>query len=478
MLELAIDRDSESPLYRQVYEAVREGILSGRLRAGLRLPATRDLARDLGVSRNTITAAFDQLVVEGYLRSRVGQGTDVVDGLAGAPPRRRAAARPPVGRASRRATALVGAANALPRALSPRFTFSLGAPALDYFPAQTWARLVAARARMLPAASALEPDPAGLPALREAIATLYAAARGIRCDPAQVVIVRGTQHALDLLIRTLLDPGDSAAVEDPGFPGCRGALQASDVRIHDVPVDGEGLRVDVLAGIDPPPRLVIVTPAHQFPLGVPLSLPRRLALLDWARRTGGWILEDDYDSEFRFGGSPLAALRALDERVIYLGTFSKMLLPVLRLGFVIVPPDLVAPLLAMRVQTDLCPPFLDQAALADFITGGHLARHLRRTRRVVRDRRACLLEESRHLEKWMALQEEATGLHLVGWLADGLRDRQASLAAARHGIDVLPLSHFSRQAEVAPALLLGFGAAREPDIRAAVRKLRRALAQM
>lgn len=466
-------------MYRQVYEAIRDGIHSGRLAPGTRLPSTRDLAHDLRLSRNTVATAFDQLLAEGYVTSRVGRGTSVVGALGEpaakwnpAPSARPARSSPP----SRLATSLLGMANAIPEAASPHFTFPIGMPAIDLFPDAVWARLAARHARQLRVTGAARMDPAGLPALRDAIATHYAAARGIRCTASQVVIVRGTQQALDLLARTLIDPGDTVVVEDPGFPGARGAFTAAGARVTPVSVDQDGLRVDLLAKLEPRARAVYVTPAHQFPLGAQLSFERRVQLLRWSRAGGGWILEDDYDSEFRFAGQPIAALRSVDPRVIYLGSFSKTLLPALRLGFVIVPDELVAPLLAVRVQVDLSPSLLEQAVLADFIAEGRLGHHRRLLRRVVTARRACLLEHGdRELRGLLALQEEETGLHLVGWLAEGIAADRATAAAEAQGVDVLPLDRFTQRQRLPPALLLGFGAAREPDIRDAVRRLKRAL---
>jgi GntR family transcriptional regulator/MocR family aminotransferase len=476
LIEIRLHRNGATPLYRQVRDAIRDAIHGGRLTAGSRLPSTRDLARDLSVSRNTVAAAFDQLAAEGYLVSRAGRGTRVTDVPATMRPRRNPDAPDASGPISRVATAVRQLPNALPGATSPRHTFSLGLPPLEVFPAETWGRLLGRHARELRGTPAPLLNPAGLPALREAIARHYATARGIRCDPEHVIIVRGTQHALDLVARTVTDPGMRVAVEDPGFPGTRGAFTAAGARLVPIVVDHDGMRVEALRALARPARVVVVTPAHQFPTGSQLSLERRVALLDWARTTRSWVIEDDYDSEFRYAGEPLATLRALDERVIYLGTFSKTLVPALRLGFIIAPPGLAASIVGLRVHTDLGPSYLDQAALADFITEGHLARHVRQLRHVVRARRACLLEVgSRELRNLLALQEDETGLHLVGWLADGLSATAAANAARRKQLDVTPLSFFRHQAPVPPALVLGFGAAREPDIAAAVRQLRRVL---
>src|SRR5262245_38120039 len=331
---LGLDRASGVPFYRQIYDGVREAILSGRLRPGARLPSTRVLAADLETSRNTVLAAFGQLLAEGYVEGRVGAGTTVArtlpETLLRARPEAAGTERPgrrP--RLSRRGALLVGTRAALGRGAIAAHPFRPGLPGLETFPFDLWTRLIARRWRRVPRQLLDYGDPAGYAPLREAIAAYLGEARAVRCEATQVIVVTGAQQAVDLAARVLLDPGETAWVEDPGYQGARGALVAAGIRLASVPVDVEGLAVRRGARSAPGARLVYVTPSHQYPLGVTMSLQRRLALLEWASASGAWILEDDYDSEYRYAGRPLAALQGLDTagRVIYAGTFSKVLLP-------------------------------------------------------------------------------------------------------------------------------------------------------
>jgi GntR family transcriptional regulator/MocR family aminotransferase len=334
---------------------------------------------------------------------------------------------------------------------------------VDLFPVRIWAQLAARRLRAVTSAQLDYGESGGIRALREAIAAHVQIARGTVCDADQVVIVAGAQQGLDLACRLLLDPGDRAWMEDPGYPGARSALVGAGARILPVRVDAEGL--DVEAGVRGAgdARLVYVTPSHQYPLGVPMSLPRRLALLRWASRARAWVIEDDYDSEFRYGARPIPCLHGLDVdgRVIYVGSFSKTLFPALRLGFVIVPPDLQDRLVAARAAADQHPPVLDQTVLADFITGGHFARHIRRMRERYRERlEAVAAAATRFCGSALRLRPVQTGLHVVADL-DGADAVAVSREALARGVEVAPLSaYYARRRHAANALVLGFAAAR------------------
>jgi GntR family transcriptional regulator/MocR family aminotransferase len=321
-------------------------------------------------------------------------------------------------------------------------------------------------------------DPAGYRPLREAIATHLGAFRGVRCSADQIIMVHGVQQGLDLAARTLLEPGDPVGMEDPGYPGARGAFLAAAASVMSVPVDAEGLRVRELKHLPAVPRIVYVSPSHQFPLGVAMGWQRRLSLLRWARRHGAWIVEDDYDSEYRYRGRPLTALRGLDEddRVLYLGTFSKTLLPTLRSGYLVLPHDLVEPFLRLRVQVDLFPPLLEQMMLTDFLGEGHFARHIRRMRKLYRRRRDCLLAEGRRrLAGRLELIADETGLRLVGWLPSNADDTRVARVAAEWEVECLPISMFYQAAPPRPGLVLGFAASDEAAIRAGVERLANAL---
>jgi GntR family transcriptional regulator/MocR family aminotransferase len=480
---LALDRGSPVPLARQLYDGLREAILAGRLRPAARLPSTRVLAADLGASRNTVLAAFGQLVAEGYLEGRVGAGTTVARAL----PEALLRARPEAGRdagegrrprLSRRGARLAGAATALARGTPVLRPFRPGLPGLDAFPFDVWARLVARRWRRAPRQLLDYGDPAGHGPLREAIAAYLRESRAVRCEAAQVIVVSGAQQAVDLAARVLLDPGDRAWIEEPGYPGARGALAAAGVRVAAVPVDQEGLDVRAGAARAPDARLVHVTPSHQYPLGVTMSLNRRLALLEWAAGRGAWVLEDDYDSEYRYAGRPLAALQGLDPagRVIYAGTFSKVLFPALRLGYLVVPPALVDAFVGARALSDRHPPSVTQAALADFIEAGHFARHIRRTRALYAERQAALVRAAAGaLEGLLTVRPAESGMHLVGWLPDGADDRVAADAARRHGVEAPPLTAYRVRRGPAGGLILGYAAFSPRELTDGVGRLAAAL---
>lgn len=416
-LFIRIDPGSGAGLQQQIYDGVRRAILQGAAAPGARLPSSRSLAADLGVSRTTAVLALDQLVSEGYVTPRRGSGMFVAEELPddpldpGSAPST-APRHPPFSRRSTALSAIPPPARRLPA--GPARPFRIGTPALELFPVGLWSRLASRRQRSLTAAQLDYGEPAGLPALREAIAAHVQAARGTRCDAGQVHVVAGAQRALDLVCRLLLDPGDEAWVEEPGYPGAWSALLSAGARIVPVPVDAEGIDASAAAGRA---RVFYVTPSHQFPLGMPTSLRRRLALLKRAADAGVWIVEDDYDSEFRHGARPIPCLHGLDTdgRVIYLGSFSKSVFPALRLGFLIVPPDLGELLSAARRSgAELSPPFLEQAVLADFIAGGHFERHLRRMRTVYRERLAALSAAAEGFcGGALRLRPVATGLHAI-----------------------------------------------------------------
>ncbi|HEX7828943.1 MAG TPA: PLP-dependent aminotransferase family protein, partial [Thermoanaerobaculia bacterium] len=350
--------DSATPYYRQIYDGYRAAILAGRLRPGERLPSTRALATELGISRLPVVNAFEQLLHEGYVEGRTGAGTyvsaSIPDELAEAP--RANASRP---------------SNALPRESARLGPFRVSLPALDHFPLKLWSRLVAKHAKTMRVEEMAYGDPAGYAPLRVAIADYLRTARSVQCDASQVLIVSGSQMALQVCALALLGRGTKVAIEEPGYPGAHDALQRNGAQLVPVRVDDEGIDVEALSKKDV--RAVYVTPSHQYPLGMSMTVSRRLALLEWARRTRGWILEDDYDSEYRYASRPLGALQGLDTnaRVIYIGTFSKVLFPSLRIGYLVVPRDLVDDFIRHRESIDLFSPTLDQIVLTEFLAQGH-----------------------------------------------------------------------------------------------------------
>ena len=484
LLTLPLDPLSDTPRFRQLYEALRREILNGRLPPGARLPATRGFASELGISRNTVLAAYAQLLAEGYLEGKLGSGTYVPRALPEEMIQARrttesARPRPSKRRAlSQRGKLLTTTSRTAHRFPGVPRPFRPGIPALEAFPFDIWMRLVARHHRRPPRELLTYDDPAGYAPLRRAIAEHLGLVRAVHCDPEQVLVITGSQQGLDLVARILLDPGDSAWVEEPGYPSARAVLQGAGVRWVPVPVDGDGLDVEAGSARCRDARLVYITPSHQYPLGVTMSLARRLALLDWAARADAWVVEDDYDSEFRYAGRPLAALQGLDGdgRVIYLGTFSKALFPSLRLGYLVVPPDLVDAFVAARDVIDRQTSTLTQAVVADFLLEGHFLRHIRRMRTLYQDRQETLLRAARReLGGLVQVSPSATGLHLVGWLESGRDDRQASLAAARVGVEAPPLSRYCVEPPKRGGLVLGYAGSDPRQTRDAVRKLGQAL---
>ncbi|HEV8196124.1 MAG TPA: PLP-dependent aminotransferase family protein [Gemmatimonadales bacterium] len=485
-----LDTDPVLSLYRQIYERIRGTILSGSLAPGARLPSSRTLAVDLRVSRNTVELAFTQLEAEGFLVRKVGAGTYVASAIPELEraPRRLGitAVRPaaPSGREplSLRGRHTVGAAGraevwvrATSRALAPRVVevpnrrlFARGLPNLDAFPLATWRRLLARHARLWERESLFHGNAAGYRPLREALVGYLATARGVRCDWRQIIILSGTQQVLDLAARLLLDPGDAAWMEEPGYLGAWGALQSAGARIISVPVDPDGMNVDTGIRLAPTARLAYVTPSHQYPVGVTLSLGRRLALLEWAARAQAWVIEDDYDSEFRYTGRPLAALQALDVggRVIYAGTFNKLLFPALRLAYAVVPERLVDGFAAARTLVDGFAPSFMQAVLTEFITAGHLSSHVRRMRALYHERRDLLLDVmARRLGGRIEVKSADTGMHVAGWLRPGSDDREISRRAFDKGLDLPPLSRYYHTRRPRPGLFFNYAGISPGDIR-------------
>ncbi len=482
ILTLPIEQGSDVPVYRQVYLGVRQAILAGKVSPGSRLPSTRALASDLGVSRNTVVMAYEQLRGEGYTVGRGGSDTRVAENVpdrlmqaatAAARPRSRAAIAP----ASRTARALerVHAAMA-PRLEMPPRAFRAGVPATDLFPYALWGRMLSRRWNRVTHRDLGYGNAQGYLPLREAIASYLASARGVACGPEQVFIVGGAQGALSVAARTVLDDGDVAWIEDPGYHGARAALVAAGARLAPVPVDAEGLVVAEGIRRAPDARLAFVTPSRQLPLGMPLSRERRAELLAWAVRHKRWILEDDYDSEIRFASRPLPALQAEDAHgcVLYVGTFSKVLFPALRIGYLVVPPDLVNATLAVRHTQEIHSPTLEQTVLADFIAAGHFERHVRRLRQVYLERQQVLRDAvKRQLGGVLTIPPGEAGLFVTGWL-HGMTDTAAAQKAAAAGVDVMPLSRMS-EGPVPAGLVLGYAGLNVADIAEGVERLAGAL---
>jgi GntR family transcriptional regulator / MocR family aminotransferase len=471
-------RRAGTPAYRWLYSALRTEILAGRLRPGTRLPATRDFAHHYGLARGTIVVAFEQLKSEGYIEGRVGAGTHVSKTLPedllhvahtnrAQPP---AAQRRFLSDYSRRARLFPG------YELRPIRAFRSHLPALDLFPATLWAKISLRRWRRISRTRLMGCDPLGYPPLRQAVAEYLSTARGVNCVAEQVAIVSSVQEALDLAGRLFLNPGDRVCIENPGYTGAALAFKAFGASIFAGDLDKEGIKVAQLPtrGV----RLIYITPAHQFPLGITMSLARRLQLLEWARKSSALIFEDDYDSEFRYSGRPIPSLQGLDRRglVLYAGSFSKVLFPALRLGYLVFPPDLANHLEAIRSLNSRHAPVVDQVVLSEFITEGHFARHIRRMREIYAERLSVLLAEARrNLAGLLAISDVEAGLQTVGWLGGGLNAEAAAVAAARRNVDVTPVSRYELGRRIPEALQLGFAAVDKNEIRRGIRELTIAL---
>ncbi len=478
---IAIDRQDRKPLHRQIYDSLRAMISERRLAPGQQIPSSRGLADELGISRIPVLGAYAQLLAEGYLESRTGAGTFVATSLApelaGA---RLATAKLPAAIGTVTISRAAGRLRVPPQPwLRAGGAFSVGHLDYDGFPFHAWSRLVTRHARRVRARSLNYMERVGLLELREAVAQYLRTARAVQCEASQILIVSGSQQALALSARVLLDTGSPVWVEEPGYPFMRDALTLTGCRIVPVPVDGEGL--DVAAGIklSRSARAAFVTPSHQFPLGVTMSAARRLKLLEWAHRANSWIVEDDYDSEYRYESMPVASLQGLDHgldrrsRVIYIGTFSKTLFPSLRMGYAVIPPALLEPFVAVRGASDLFPPYLYQAALADFLNEGHFARHVRKTRQLYAERRSALV---RALREEFGPQVEIlgadAGMHLVMTLPPGLSDRKIAERAAEENLWLWPLSMAYAGANARQGFILGFASTRAEQMADAVRRLR------
>jgi GntR family transcriptional regulator / MocR family aminotransferase len=487
---ILLDEKPNAPLYRQIYETIRRSILSGEFHAGRQLPASRLLAKQLGVSRMTVVNAYEQLLAEGYLESKTGAGTFVAEHLPeeflqasgfGLQERHEKRLRRKInfsdyGRKLAQNSNIIlrhhGATAILP--------FQHGVPALDEFPFGLWAKIAQKWQKNPPASILSYGDSVGFQPLRDALAAHLASARGVRCTAEQIIITSGTQQALDLIGRIFLTKTTDVCLEDPGYLGARHIFAATGAKIVPVPIDDEGFDLQTARLRSRKARLIYVTPSHQYPLGVTMSLARRLSLLEWARERDAFIIEDDYNSEYRYSGRPLPSLQGLDRdgRVIYVGTFSKTIFPALRLGYLVVPTDLLEVFAAARALADLHSPSIDQAVLTEFIAERHFARHVRRMRAIYEERQQILVEEARkNLKGMLEVAPAEAGMHLIGWLPDGVGDREVSRRAAKASLNIARVSAYCINQKLRGGLLLGYTAFNEKQIGLGMKKLARVLTE-
>lgn len=455
-----LKRSTERSLTVWLYRELCRAIASGKLRPGTRLPSTREFAKQHGISRGTVVTVFEQLNSEGYLRTGKGAGTWINPGLA---IRKNSPVRVPQTNAVYPPSPLVGTQFTYP----PR-PFRLDVPALDLFPIREWARIAGRRLRRDSGFFLGGRDRRGLEALRCAIASYLGTSRGVACTPDQIFVVSGIQQGLDLIARILLKPEQPVWMEDPGYFGALLAFRNAGAKVLGVPVDEQGMNPARARGRA---KLAYLTPAHQFPLGITMSIQRRLQVLAWARESGCYLIEDDYDSEFRFASLPVPALQSLDDsaRVILVGSFNKLMFPALRIGYIVAPAPLVDSLAALRFGIDLGSFAFDQAVMADFIEQGALSRHLRRMREIYGERLAVLREScSKYLKGLVELSHVQAGLFTPAFLRNSMTSRQAEEAAAARGLESMGLHRFSLRGRDHKGLLLGFGAFDEKAIRQAV----------
>ena len=450
-----LDRSTGTPLFRQIYTQIRTAVLSGGLRAGAKLPSSRALASSLGIARASAVAAYEQLLAEGYIETRRGSGTFVSAAVTG----RAGQSRRPTG--IRRSFSPPHGPVEFERAQDhdQGLPFNTGRTLVDARTAEVWRKLMQYAVRSLGARDLGYTDPRGLPELRQCLCEYLRATRGVRCDPEQIVVTAGTQQAMDIAIRILLAPGDEVWVEDPGYPLTYAQLLLAKVRPRAIPVDDRGIVVDSGLRIAPKARGAFVTPSHQFPTGVALSVARRLELLAWARETGSFVIEDDYTSEFRYSGPPLASLQGLDddERVIYVGTLNKALFPGLRMGYAVLPQVLLPAFASARYLMDRQSPTLLQAVVAEFMQQGHFGAHIRRMRQVYRDQRDALVAIlTRRAPERLDVRAPDQGMHLVAYLNNGVSDSEIEAAANSAGVVVRAVSRFYRAAPPRAGLMLGF----------------------
>jgi GntR family transcriptional regulator/MocR family aminotransferase len=446
LVRVKLDRHSRTPFYRQVYERISQAIRDGSLHPGERLPSSRSLASHLATSRGTIDLAYGLLSSDGYVITR-GAGGTVVTFEAGRELKARLKPTPTRKQSWDESAEII-----------PVMPFVMGFPAFDAFPRKLWSRLTISRARSLPLHQ-LNAPPAGYPPLREAIRSYLAVSRGVTCSMDQLFITSGFQSALGLVTRALLQRGDHVWMEDPGYFMARLAFEEAGAKLVAVPVDGHGLKVEAGIAKSANARFVFVTPSHQMPLGVSLSSTRRLALLSWAAKVGAWVIEDDYDSEFRYGSRPLPALKSLDDadRVFYVGTFSKVLFPGLRLGYLVVPEsteDRVNRTCQLLYRDR---PIFNQAVVADFISEGHFARHIKRMRELYADRRSALVSALANVFKGqISIELQAGGMHLLARFPNGQSDARLAERAMAHGLVPAALSKCRIEHDCGQGLLLNF----------------------
>jgi GntR family transcriptional regulator / MocR family aminotransferase len=472
---IPIDRKAGLSLPRQIYDGFRAAILRGDLRHGQKIPSSRELAAELRISRFPVLEAYAQLLAEGYFESRIGSGTSISRSLPDRQVQTKHAAEIAAdSRQSARRAPLLPHFDRFPWR-NGLGAFGVHQPALDQFPFEVWSRLVAHHSRSPKMNAIHQINPLGLDNCRDAICEYLRTSRSVQCDPNQIMIVSGSQQALDITARALLAPGDPVWVEEPAYQLTRSVLTGAGCRLIPVPVDSEGMNVTTGMKLCRKARAAFVTPSHQYPLGVIMTASRRLQMLNWAQNSGAWIIEDDYDSEYRYGSMPIPSLQGLDAnaRVIYIGTFSKVLFASLRLGYLVIPADLVERFMTVRFAMDIFPPYLYQEVLTDFMRDGHFARHIRKMRALYNERRAKLVDSIREVfGDRLEVQGAEAGMHMTVTLPQGFNDVEIATRAAKEKLWLWPLSTTYLSETPRHGFILGFGSTQADRIPQEVLRLR------
>ena len=480
---MELDSNSETPLSKQLYSLLQEAILSGRLAGGIKLPGTRALSKGLNVSRNTVVSAFEQLMIEGYIYGKIGAGTFVTKDLPDkvfelkepAPENKRSAVQNKNFESNFNKKEL----QELSFSRAEIYPFQNGIPSLEEFPLSTWLKITNKVGSYLPYLQLGYENSAGYKSLRSAVAEYLKTYRAVKCTPEQIIIINGSQQGLDLIGRVLLKKNKNVLLEDPCYWGTRSSLISTNVNIYPTPVDDEGIDIGYAVKNYPDADFIYTTPSHQFPLGSIMSVSRRLELLEYSKKKNAWIIEDDYDSEFRYSGSPLPSLQGMDEwkRVIYIGTFSKVLFPGLRLGYMVLPSiEMVKHFAVAKSMIDRQSPIFEQLITTKFIEDGHFTRHIRKMRMLYKSRQEFLINELRkEIGDTIKVNPSEAGMQLIVRLPKKMNDKKVASIASKNKLIVYPLSNYVLKFKREPALILGYTAFNEKELKAGVKKMQKSI---
>ncbi len=482
LVALRINTELSTPLYKQLYDTFRKAILEGKFSPGQKLPGTRALAAELNVSRNTVVLAFEQLLIEGYIKGKTGSGTyinEIPDNILNVKEnitREKSGKKLKTNLITQLGSPGLVSRNTNREEIIP---FQNGVPSLDQFPVRTWLKLNNQISKTFSNIHLGYGDAAGFKPLREEVALYLRTYRAVNCNADQIIIVNGSQQGLDLIMRVLLSHGDPVWHEDPGYFGTRASMLFAGAKIFPAPLDEEGLNVDYSSKKYPIPKLIYASPSHQFPLGLTMSVGRRIQLLQYASKNKCWIIEDDYDSEYRYSGSPLPSLQGMDRNncVLYLGTFSKVLFPGLRLGYLVLPdPQMLDVFVSAKSMMDRQSPTFEQMITAQFLKEGYFTRHIRKMRTLYKERQEFLINEiEKEIGHLVKVKSSDAGMHLIAWLPEKLDDHKAAVSAVKNGVVAYPISEYVLKFKQKPALLLGYTAFDKKQLKAGVQKLKKTI---